>query len=206
MQHCNRNLPSCQNTEGWEGCSLWWNPNWNAQSLELRVLWLVHLCQVAWFTGRAPKIWIIDVIITINQKEDSSNLLLVNSVTTGGYLSIDCLQKCLDKRCCKNYWTKADWHSAVFIPAPHYKKQFHSLVTFRGILGVCQRGPHMFCRPRESIRSGSSWKHLWIAAGAPCWRPPFTGRQVTVFLLRSLCPGRRSYWKSQPLTVVDVLH
>jgi len=26
-----------------------------------------------------------------------------------------------------------------------------------------------------------------------CWRPPVTGRQVTVFLLRSLCPCRESY-------------
>jgi len=34
---------------------------------------------------------------------------------------------------------------------------------------------------------GSQWKALGSVAGVRCWRPPVTGRQVTVFLLRSLC-------------------
>jgi len=33
---CSWSFPRCQNTEGWEGCRLWWNPTWNAQSLESR--------------------------------------------------------------------------------------------------------------------------------------------------------------------------
>ena len=35
--------------------------------------------------------------------------------------------------------------------------------------------------------------------GSRCWRPPVTGRQVTIFLLRSVC--RVGGFKSQPLTV-----
>jgi len=61
---------------------------------------------------------------------------------------------------------------------------------FREILGVCPRCLHMFCRPWESIRADSSWKSLESVTRVRCWRPPVTGRQVTVFLLRSLCPCR----------------
>jgi len=41
-------------------------------------------------------------------------------------------------------------------------------------------------------------KALGSVAEVRCWRPPVTGRQVTVFLLKSLCPCRGV--KSQPFT------
>jgi len=37
--HCSWRLPSCQNTEGWGGCRLWWSPAWNVQNLEVWVHW-----------------------------------------------------------------------------------------------------------------------------------------------------------------------
>jgi len=43
---------------------------------------------------------------------------------------------------------------------------------------------HMFWRPRESIRPDSLWKALGSVACVRCWRPPVTGRQVTVLLLK----------------------
>jgi len=60
------------------------------------------------------------------------------------------------------------------------------------ILGACQRRMHMLGRPRESIWLGSSWKALGDVTGIRCWRVPLAGRQVTVFLLKRLCPCRRS--------------
>jgi len=43
-----------------------------------------------------------------------------------------------------------------------------------------------------SIRACPSGNALGSVEGVRCWRPPVTGRQVTVFLLRSLCPCRES--------------
>jgi len=60
------------------------------------------------------------------------------------------------------------------------------------MLGVCQRRLHMFCRSREGIQPGSSWKALGGVAGVGRWPVPLAGRQVTVFLLRRLCQCRRS--------------
>jgi len=50
---------------------------------------------------------------------------------------------------------------------------------------------HLFCRRRESIWPGSSWKTLGGVVGGRCRRVPLAGRQVTVFLLRRLCSCRR---------------
>jgi len=77
-------------------------------------------------------------------------------------------------------------------------------------LGVCQRRLHTFCWPRESIRPASSWKAFGSVKGVRCWRPPVTGRQITGFLLRNLCPCRRNYsatvhrgrWTSTKLCVL----
>jgi len=44
----------------------------------------------------------------------------------------------------------------------------------------------------ESIWMGPTCKVSGSVAGVRCWRPPVNGRQVTVFLLRSLCPRRQS--------------
>ena len=38
---------------------------------------------------------------------------------------------------------------------------------------------HMFCQPRENIRSTSLGKALVSVTGVRCWRPPVIGRQVT---------------------------
>jgi len=51
---------------------------------------------------------------------------------------------------------------------------------------------HMFCRPRESIRPGSSWKALEGFVGVRCSWVSLAGSKVTVFLLKRLCPWWRS--------------
>ena len=58
--------------------------------------------------------------------------------------------------------------------------------------GVCQKRLHMFCRSREGIQPGSSWKALGGVVVVRRWRVPLAGRQVTVFLIRGLCQCRRS--------------
>jgi len=52
---------------------------------------------------------------------------------------------------------------------------------------LCQKRIRMFCWPWERLTSGSSGKALGRFARVRCWRPPDTGRQIIVFLLRSLC-------------------
>ena len=55
--------------------------------------------------------------------------------------------------------------------------------------------PCGFCPPlrwNPGDGPGSSWKALESVAGVRCWQPPVTGHKVFVFLLRSLCPCRRS--------------
>ena len=88
---------------------------------------------------------------------------------------------------------KAGVCPSSFVLAVPLLAKFHSSANFREILRVGQRYLRMFCRPLESMRLGSSWKPLGNAAGVRCWRPPLSGRQIIVFLLRSLCPCRRSY-------------
>jgi len=77
--------------------------------------------------------------------------------------------------------------SAVFVPAMALQTTFHSSAKFWKILRVCWRRLQMFCRPRANIQLGSLGKALWSVAWVQCWWPPVTSRQVTVFLLRSLC-------------------
>ena len=93
-------------------------------------------------------------------------------------------------RCCENQ----SWMilSAVFVATVALQKKFYSPANFQEILGAYQRRIHMFCRPRESMWSCSSWKALGYIARARCWRVPLAGRQVTVFLFRRLCQCRRS--------------
>jgi len=69
---------------------------------------------------------------------------------------------------------------------------FRKFSTNRGSR-LCQRCLHMFCRPRESMRPGSSWKALGSVAGVRWWRLPVTGGQTTVFLVRNLCPCRKGW-------------
>jgi len=60
--------------------------------------------------------------------------------------------------------------SAVFVPAVSLQTKFYSPANLWEILGVCQRGLHMLCRPGESIRPGSSWKTFGSFAGVRCWQ------------------------------------
>jgi len=56
---------------------------------------------------------------------------------------------------------------------------------------VPKRGLLSFRRQRLSTTGSREKKALGSVAGERCWRPPVTGRQIIVFLLRRLCPCRR---------------
>jgi len=45
----------CPSSEGWEGCSLRWNPTRNVQVLKKEVLWLSPVRHVTWCFGRVSK-------------------------------------------------------------------------------------------------------------------------------------------------------
>jgi len=82
---------------------------------------------------------------------------------------------------------------AVFVPAVAPRTTFQSPAKFWEILVEYLKRFHMLCRPGESIRPGSLWKALRSVPWVRYWRPPVTGRQVTVFLLWSLCLCRESW-------------
>jgi len=82
--------------------------------------------------------------------------------TTGASLCLASQEECM-LRCRANNWTKAGWYPVRFSSRPwHYRTNFHYPANFRAIQGACQRRVHMFCRPRESLWPGSSWKYLGV--------------------------------------------
>ena len=84
----------------------------------------------------------------------------VNEPTTAASLCIISQEGCMP-RCRENNWTKTGWYPVRFLSWPqHYKPHFHSPANFLEILGACQRRMHIFCRPRKTTWSGSSWKAL----------------------------------------------
>jgi len=106
------------------------------------------------------------------------------------FLSLTSLEKCMSSTLPKDAakWLKQNWRmpSAVFVLAVALQTNLSFSNKRSRNLGSmpCQRCLLMFCRCRESIRAGPSWKALGSAAGVRCWWPPVTSRQVTVFLLR----------------------
>ena len=106
-----------------------------------------------------------------------------------------CVAKCLEKRRCEITESKLNGTVAVFVPAVALQTAFHFPGKFWEIGSVLMT-LHMFCRPRESIRPDSLWKALGSVAWVRCWRPPVTGRQVTVLLLK-ICVrvGRVKSWR-----------
>jgi len=102
--------------------------------------------------------------------------------------------KCLEKRYRKLTESKPNEIQCGFRPGRSTTDLIYLSSKFLKNLGRMAKTSslHMFCRPRENIRPGSSWKALGSVAGVRCWRQPVTGRQVTVYLLRSLCPCRES--------------
>ena len=91
--------------------------------------------------------------------------------------------------------------SAVFVAAVPLQNKFPLSSKFSRNTGSIPKTytQHMFCRPRKSIWPGSSWKALEGVVGVRCWWVPLAGSQVTVFLLKRLCPCWRSL--SQPFSV-----
>ena len=167
------------------------------KALNQGVLWLSHVCQVAWCSGSALKGWKYGVIIPIHKKgarSECSNYRSICLLSPSGKV----YAKCLEERYREIIEAKLD--DTQCVPIVALQNKFSLSSNFREILGVCQRRLHMFCGPRYSIRPSSSWKAVEVFSGAQCWQPPVTGCQVTVFLLRSLC----SCWRSLTTTVHSV--
>jgi len=112
--------------------------------------------------------------------------------------------KCLEKGCRDIIQSKLNdtqcgfrpgRSTATFLLSFSFAKQMSFTLSsskFLSNLGSMLKTSSQLCRPRESIRPGSLWKALVSVAYGRCWRPPVTGRQVTVLLLRNLCPCRES--------------
>jgi len=78
--------------------------------------------------------------------------------------------KFLEKRCREIIETNLEDTQCGFRPGCTTTDQiFTPPQSFCEILVVCQRRLHMFCRPRESIRPGSSGKGLGNAARVMCY-------------------------------------
>ena len=187
--HCSWSPPTCQNTEGWEGCRLRRNPTWNSQSFESRSS-LAESCVLSglvfWKCTERLEIWGDHPIHKKGARSECSYYRSICLLSPSGKV----YAKCLEERYREIIEAKLD--DTQCVPIVALQNKFSLSSNFREILGVCQRRLHMFCGPRYSIRPSSSWKAVEVFSGAQCWQPPVTGCQVTVFLLRSLCSCRRS--------------
>jgi len=67
--------------------------------------------------------------------------------------------------------------SAVFVTPV----ALQTLQQFSRNLGVCQRRVHIFCRPRESVWPGCSWKALGSPTEVQRWQLRVTGRHCILF-------------------------
>ena len=105
---------------------------------------------------------------------------------------IICVAKCLEKRCREIIESKLNDVQCGFHPGRSTTDRISLSSKILRNLGSMLKTSSQLCRPRESIRPGSLWKALGSVAWVRCWRPPVTGRQVTIFLLRNLCPFRES--------------
>jgi len=120
----------------------------------------------------------------------------VNAPTTGAFLSPASLEKnmpsLLKKDATKNLNQSWKIPSAFFVPAVTIQKKISTLQQILRNLGsMLKTSPHVFPTSTNHT-TGFLVKSFGSVVGVQCWRPPVTGRQVTVFLLSSLCPCRRS--------------
>ena len=144
--HCSWSLPCCQNTESWEGCGLWWNPTWNAQSLESRWNFLLILvCQVAWCSGRVAKDWQTRVIIPYTKRKTG-----MSASTTGAFLSLASLETYSPCQVPWKMMPRNKFTQFGFRP----ERSTTDLANFREILGVCQICLHMFLSTSRKHTTG----------------------------------------------------
>ena len=76
--------------------------------------------------------------------------------------------KCLEKRCREINEPKLNDTQCGFHPAHNTTDKTFTLQKIWERLGVRQKRLHMFCRPRESIRSGFLWNSLGSVAVIGC--------------------------------------
>ena len=110
----------------------------------------------------------------------------------GNLQRIICVAKCVEKTCREIIESKLNDAQCGFHPGRSTTDRISLSSKILRNLGSMLKTSSQLCRPRESIRPGSLWKALGSVAWVRCWRPPVTGRQVTIFLLRNLCPFRES--------------
>jgi len=107
--------------------------------------------------------------------------------------------KCLEIRCCKTIETKLEETQGGFRPGRSTTDQIFSLQQIFDRSWEYTKDIYTCLSTDRKHTTGSSWKALGSVAGVLCYGHPVTGRQVTAFVLRSLCPCRRI--KSQLLTL-----
>ena len=161
------------------------------------ILWLTHVRQVTKFSRRAPKDWQSGVIFSTQKWETGVNVPTTDALLTLAYA------KCLKT---------IPWNTVI---EPKLNGIQYGFRPGRSTTDQIFTFQHIFKKPWEYMAKTSTqthvlltsrkhtavllWKALESVAEVRCWRSPVTGRQVTVFLLRSLFPCREV--KSQPFTV-----
>jgi len=120
------------------------------------VVWLTRVCQVAWCSGMALKHGQTGVIIPVRKNGDRSEYINYRGISLLN-LPRKVHAKCFEKRCREIMEPKVDDVQRDFCPYRIRPDQLYTFQQiFKNILGICQRRLHMFCRPRESTRPGSS--------------------------------------------------
>ena len=143
------------------------------------------VCQVSWHFVRAPKDWQIDHPHTQNGRQEWMNQL-------PGHLFDEPPRKNVCQAAAKIIEPKLMKSNTVFVAAAALQNKFPLYSNFSRNPGSMPRRIHVFCQPPEGIRPGSSWKALEGVAGVRCSWVPLAGCQITVFLLRRMCPCWRS--------------
>jgi len=115
------------------------------KALNQGVLWLSHVCKMAWCSGSALKGWKYGVIIPIHKKgarSECSNYRSICLLSPSGKV----YAKCLEERYREIIEAKLD--DTQCVPVVALQTKFSLSSNFQEILGVCQKRLHIFCGPR----------------------------------------------------------
>jgi len=172
--HCNQSLPSCQDTR--------WNSTWNAQSLEQRSS-LAYLCVSSGLVFWKGTKRLENHLHTQEGRDESMNELPRHLFLYPHWKSACQVPW---KKIPRKNWTKAGGYTnAIFVlPVSRQnkililQKFFDKSWEYAKVVWACfvDHEKTYDRAPRESFGE---------CCGVRCWRPPVTGRQIPVFLLKS---------------------
>jgi len=119
---------------------------------------------VAWVSYWASKDWQTGVIIPINKKGYRSECTKWQGISLLNLFG-KLYERCLEEKCGEIIELKLVYTQRGFCPGRSTTEQIFTLQKIWEIVRECQRCPHMFCRRRECIRTGISWKSLGSVDG-----------------------------------------